>query len=522
MVVKLDLGGALKRVQFHFPKVQIKHDEWVEIDSPRLALLHSKTTRPPQKETASREEKQSTASTGPQKAPKASASDGISRKRPGAKKKTGLQGEKRSNNAKKRKTTEENGSPSNTFQDKSYLHSPKSNTKEIASINKLSTVVSSELESSTLSPPKAVTDESSPEDSQAKKNAEKAKGNSSSWTIPKKKPSTPKTSLLLLSPIPSETASISPEKVVKAKVTALTKENSGERIPRKPIPAAKEERDLSLQDLKGRPQVHDSQFSVHKPSENFKSSVPNRDTRRSADSKYDHSTRPGESYRGRWKSDDGIDHNCRQSVDRHKQQTEDQYQLQRRPTEDGYDQSRRQMPVEGDHRRWNRDGGSDRHRQLAEDEYHCHRRPTEDENDRTRRREDDYDHQRRRRPDGEYETHRWRHTYAEYEPDYNRWRSDVARGSPGKRNRDYNGRDSWHRYNPSDRSPSQRRHLDGNARHGNQPYGSREIFKDRGSRSGNRDETYPDGRIGFYGRDRSNPASPEVVSRSRSYEHGNH
>ena len=46
MVVDLDFEGNSKRVKFHFPKLHLKFDEWVDISSPRLASLHSKTAPP--------------------------------------------------------------------------------------------------------------------------------------------------------------------------------------------------------------------------------------------------------------------------------------------------------------------------------------------------------------------------------------------------------------------------------------------------------------------------------------------
>ena len=49
-VVKLDLVGQMKRVKFHFPRLEIKHDEWIEIDSNRVASLYSKTPPPVKKD----------------------------------------------------------------------------------------------------------------------------------------------------------------------------------------------------------------------------------------------------------------------------------------------------------------------------------------------------------------------------------------------------------------------------------------------------------------------------------------
>lgn len=44
-IVKVDLSGPSKRVKIHYSKMQIKHDEWVEIDSGRIAILHSKVKK---------------------------------------------------------------------------------------------------------------------------------------------------------------------------------------------------------------------------------------------------------------------------------------------------------------------------------------------------------------------------------------------------------------------------------------------------------------------------------------------
>jgi hypothetical protein len=49
-VVKLDIVGQTKRVKFHFPRLEIKHDEWIEIYSSRVASLYSKTPPPVKKD----------------------------------------------------------------------------------------------------------------------------------------------------------------------------------------------------------------------------------------------------------------------------------------------------------------------------------------------------------------------------------------------------------------------------------------------------------------------------------------
>jgi hypothetical protein len=50
IVVKLDLVGQTKRVKFHFLRLDIKHDEWIEIYSSRVASLYSKTPPPLKKD----------------------------------------------------------------------------------------------------------------------------------------------------------------------------------------------------------------------------------------------------------------------------------------------------------------------------------------------------------------------------------------------------------------------------------------------------------------------------------------
>ena len=49
-VVKLDLSGTPKCVKLHLQNRKIQEDEWIDIESPRLAPLYSKVKRPPKKE----------------------------------------------------------------------------------------------------------------------------------------------------------------------------------------------------------------------------------------------------------------------------------------------------------------------------------------------------------------------------------------------------------------------------------------------------------------------------------------
>jgi hypothetical protein len=44
-VVKVDFSGSVKRIMFHFAKTSSDRDEWVEFESPRIALLYSKVPR---------------------------------------------------------------------------------------------------------------------------------------------------------------------------------------------------------------------------------------------------------------------------------------------------------------------------------------------------------------------------------------------------------------------------------------------------------------------------------------------
>lgn len=45
-VVEIKVEGGKKKVKFHFLKNQEKNDEWLEVDSPRIAELYTKTPRP--------------------------------------------------------------------------------------------------------------------------------------------------------------------------------------------------------------------------------------------------------------------------------------------------------------------------------------------------------------------------------------------------------------------------------------------------------------------------------------------
>ena len=49
-VIKLDLAGDIKRIKVHYPNTSFKHDEWIEVDSPRLAAPYSRVQRPQRKE----------------------------------------------------------------------------------------------------------------------------------------------------------------------------------------------------------------------------------------------------------------------------------------------------------------------------------------------------------------------------------------------------------------------------------------------------------------------------------------
>lgn len=42
VVAKVDFSGEMKRVQFHFPKLPSKFDEWIGVGSERIAQLHTK------------------------------------------------------------------------------------------------------------------------------------------------------------------------------------------------------------------------------------------------------------------------------------------------------------------------------------------------------------------------------------------------------------------------------------------------------------------------------------------------
>lgn len=50
-VVDVDFVGMTKRIKFHYPRTQIKHDEWLEVGSSRIASLYTHTSQPQQKAT---------------------------------------------------------------------------------------------------------------------------------------------------------------------------------------------------------------------------------------------------------------------------------------------------------------------------------------------------------------------------------------------------------------------------------------------------------------------------------------
>jgi hypothetical protein len=49
--VDVDFVGMTKRIKFHYPRLQTKHDEWLEVDSPRISPLYTHTSHPQQRAT---------------------------------------------------------------------------------------------------------------------------------------------------------------------------------------------------------------------------------------------------------------------------------------------------------------------------------------------------------------------------------------------------------------------------------------------------------------------------------------
>ena len=46
IIVDTDFNSSIKRVKFHFPRVNKKFDEWIELPSNRIAPLGTHTSRP--------------------------------------------------------------------------------------------------------------------------------------------------------------------------------------------------------------------------------------------------------------------------------------------------------------------------------------------------------------------------------------------------------------------------------------------------------------------------------------------
>lgn len=248
--MKLDLAGEPKRVKFHFDKIQVKHDEWVDITSPRLAPLHSMTSPPPTKHLKGM---------------------------PPSKRVTVMQSEKSLKNGKKQesklkprsinnkvdtntsitKGMEKNSSSPNASPKISSPNQSKLSKQEEASKKgevKKRIVPVSRKTSSTVASPKAVTDESSPDDSARRLSTEKVQAKTS-WTIPKKKSPSKKVDLLTSSlGLPASKCAEMPhdEKAMNPDLCA-SRANGGTRIPRKVLPSAKQANSHLLNDIKEKP-----------------------------------------------------------------------------------------------------------------------------------------------------------------------------------------------------------------------------------------------------------------------------
>jgi hypothetical protein len=268
-VVKLDLAGDLKRIMVHYANMQIKYDEWIEIDSPRIAPLYSHVQRRTKKENSDSCNKARRT-----KKSKSKDKKGPKSKKVAAEKKDSSSSQ--SNEIADDMSIEGAGKTHVVHTDDSSMADvfvqdsdddddensvPKKSSKP--ALPKRTSVQESEEENSfdsvasdsggdaledsdddgeddllTKARSVAVTDESSPEE--AKKNSEKP--SASTWTIPKKR-NTPVKSLLPVSlPVQDESlTSASPG----------DKSNSANRIPRKrPIAPVSQSQSLLMTEPK--------------------------------------------------------------------------------------------------------------------------------------------------------------------------------------------------------------------------------------------------------------------------------
>jgi hypothetical protein len=228
-VVKLDMGGETKRVKVHLAKMQLKHDEWIEVDSPRLAPLYSKTPAPSKKESVGSTAKKQSTSSKKDKVSKGAKGDYAKKALPlnddGGKQRGGI--------------TDCESARSKYDESSDLISTPQAESNPLSTPATQGDLVVSKRQSN------AVTDESSPDDSQRRMKSEKAKENSSVWTIPRKNSSPIKTSLLKRPPnlnvaeIASKTTDSPP-----------SKEKSGMRIPRKKLLSPDKQAGLLLQNVK--------------------------------------------------------------------------------------------------------------------------------------------------------------------------------------------------------------------------------------------------------------------------------
>jgi hypothetical protein len=225
-VVKLDVTGEPKRVKFHYMKTYIQSDEWIDVESPRIALLHTKAAVPTKKvpkektesktvgvekrtagEEFSTEESESvtsaplkdddppTLSIGPSEAPT---------KSPPRKGKKSSSNRPRLKKLKSRRPLDEDSDASSED-----CFPPREDDEQQTSEKKHpeggGAPISKEVSNT-------VTDESSPDDSLRTQTSAKAKPKSNAWTIPKKKRAPAKVGLELLdnpSPIKSQESTLS-------------------------------------------------------------------------------------------------------------------------------------------------------------------------------------------------------------------------------------------------------------------------------------------------------------------------
>lgn len=220
-VIKTDLAGDVKRIKIHYPNMSFKHDEWIEVDSPRIAPPYSRVQRPSRKENADNGNQN--------RGSKSSKAKSKEKKTKKKKKSSGKGGDAvgRSNIISDDASIEQtdklhvvhtdDSSMADVFtqdsDDDDDMPAPKSRRVRLEDSDdednfagSADDVAKDELKDSddevdtsqSKSQLQHVTDESSPDAVESRKNAEKPKVASTVWKIPKKKSSPIKQSLIAI------------------------------------------------------------------------------------------------------------------------------------------------------------------------------------------------------------------------------------------------------------------------------------------------------------------------------------